>query len=154
MKHPYPPVPMPSQLNVPQDHICPITLLVMIHPVVTRHGKNFERSAILNWLSENDVCPLTRKPLRPSDLTRNGGLRAKIVIWRQGNGFPEPTEEEADASKNPHRSLSVHSFLTMFSPRQSLKENDVQPVPTPSENTLLSRILASAVDDFDEELDL
>jgi hypothetical protein len=166
MKQPYPSTPMPSQLNIPQDYICPITLRVMIHPLITRQGKNYEKSAILNWLNENGVCPITRKSLRPSDLTHNRGLEAKIVIWRQDNGVPEPTEEEADASQDDHWSLSVHSILTMWSTHQSSKENNV-PVPTLSENiesphlqpregcrTLLSQILASAVDDFDEELDL
>jgi hypothetical protein len=93
-------------------------------------------------------------------------LEAKIVIWRQENGVPEPTEEEADASPDDHWALSVHSILSMWATHQSSKENNV-PVPTPSENiespqkqpreerrTLLSQMLASAVDDFDEEFDL
>jgi hypothetical protein len=144
------------QLNIPKAFICPITMDVMIHPVVTRYGQTFERSAILNWLSQNDVCPLRRKPLRPSDLIADCDLEAKICFWRQSNGVSEPTEEETDANKNlvaflpspdnqhseamarddQHRSLpSVQSMLTM-SRRRSSQVNAArqaarsQPAPT------------------------
>jgi hypothetical protein len=68
---------------MPDEFICPITLNVMTHPLVTRSGQNFERSAILNWLSQSKECPLTRQPMKPSDLIPNRALEARIGFWKQ-----------------------------------------------------------------------
>jgi hypothetical protein len=53
---------------------------------MSKHGHNFEREAILEWLStHNQICPLTRKPLTPSMLFPNAKLRLKIRSWQQEN---------------------------------------------------------------------
>lgn len=68
---------------IPDEFVCPITLTIMNHPLVTRSGQNFERSAILNWLSQSKECPLTRQPMKPSDLIPNRALEARIGFWKQ-----------------------------------------------------------------------
>ena len=89
-----------EQVEVPDEFICPITLQVMVHPLTTRSGKNFERAAILSWLGEGTgQCPLSRQPLRPSDLIPNRFLEAKIAKWREDDGIPEPSEEELQENK-------------------------------------------------------
>jgi hypothetical protein len=88
---------IPSPEEIPDEFICPISLQPMVHPLTTRSGRNFERSAILNWLRDgNGCCPLTRQPLRPSDLIPNRQLESRIRFWRTRNNLPEPTEEEGD----------------------------------------------------------
>eukprot|EP00750_Incisomonas_marina_P019508 INCI3472.1.p1 GENE.INCI3472.1~~INCI3472.1.p1 ORF type:complete len:833 (+),score=122.25 INCI3472.1:98-2596(+) len=50
---------------------CPITLELMQDPVRTpmSHGSHhFERMAIIEWVLKNNVCPLTRLPLKTTDL--------------------------------------------------------------------------------------
>jgi hypothetical protein len=87
--------------DVPQDFLCPITLQVMNLPLISRHGHNFERSAILKWLGHSSLCPLTRKPLRPSDLFPNCHLEQRIRFWRLNNDVKEESkEEEGDDSLN------------------------------------------------------
>jgi hypothetical protein len=89
-----------SAVEIPSNFICPITLQVMVDPLMTRSGLNFERAAIISWLDQGSgSCPLTRKPLTTSDLISNRRLKTLIRIWRANNGIPEPTEEEIAAVK-------------------------------------------------------
>ena len=58
--------------DVPPEFICPITQELIVFPVMSRYGLNYERQAILEWLQKgNPTCPMTRKPLRPSMLLPN-----------------------------------------------------------------------------------
>jgi hypothetical protein len=89
-----------SEVAIPSLFICPITLQVMVDPLMTRNGLNFERAAIFSWLDQGSgSCPLTRKPLTASDLITNRRLKTRIRIWRANHGIPEPTEEEMAAAK-------------------------------------------------------
>ncbi|GKZ00577.1 hypothetical protein MPSEU_001009900 [Mayamaea pseudoterrestris] len=86
-----------SEIAPPDDFICPISLQPMVHPLTTRSGLNFERSAILNWLQQGTgACPLTRQPLRPSDLIPNKQLETRIRFWRMQNNIPEPSADDDD----------------------------------------------------------
>lgn len=72
----------------PKEFICPLTLAVMVDPVLTRHGHNFERDSILKWIArDTGLCPITRKPLRISDVITNHHLRSRIHRWRRENDF-------------------------------------------------------------------
>jgi hypothetical protein len=72
-------------IDVPNSFICPITLEVMIHPLITRSGLHFERAAILSWLQESSgTCPLTRAPMRPSGLIPD---RLQIQSWKINKGI-------------------------------------------------------------------
>jgi hypothetical protein len=89
-----------SELDIPSNFICPITLQVMVDPLMTRNGLTFERAAIFGWLEQgSESCPLTRQPLKASDLITNRRLKTHIRIWRANNGVPEPTEEEMEAAE-------------------------------------------------------
>jgi hypothetical protein len=80
-----------SDVEIPSDFICPITLEVMVDPLMTRTGFNFERAAILGWLEQGSgSCPLTREPLATSDLTTNRRLKTHICMWKANNGWQQP----------------------------------------------------------------
>lgn len=103
----------------PKEYICPLTLSVMVDPVLTRHGHNFEREAILKWIARGTGdCPITRKPLRLSDMITNHQLRSRIHRWRRENdlniriiassddlhnifGYIEFPEEARDVAEHP-----------------------------------------------------
>jgi len=69
--------------EVPVAFICPITREIMKDPVIDRDGNSFEREAILSWLHQGkNVSPLTRKPLRETDLTPNRALKDQIDVFR------------------------------------------------------------------------
>jgi U-box domain len=70
--------------TVPDDYICPLTLEMMHDPVISKYGNSFERHAIITWLGAlgNTTCPLTRRPLRLSDLITNHKLKAALRQYR------------------------------------------------------------------------
>eukprot|EP00667_Euglena_gracilis_P014480 EG_transcript_15011 len=53
----------------------------MADPVMDRHGHNFERAAILDWLARAPECPMSRCPIHPDDLFPNLALREDIELW-------------------------------------------------------------------------
>ena len=57
------------------EYVCPLTLELLVDPVVAKDGRIYERSHILAWLSRNATSPLTREPmgteLTPVPLIRN-----------------------------------------------------------------------------------
>lgn len=64
---------------VPRGLMCPITLTVMVDPVIAADGHSYERSAIEHWLtSGNILSPLTNIHLAHSNLVPNHSL--KMVI--------------------------------------------------------------------------
>ena len=73
--------------GVPHEFICPLTLEIMINPLMDRSGRSYERAAILEWITKmNSTCPITRRPLSVKDLLPNNKLRKEILQWREENG--------------------------------------------------------------------
>ncbi|KAL0235267.1 hypothetical protein GEMRC1_001849 [Eukaryota sp. GEM-RC1] len=76
---------------------CPITSELMSDAVVTPYGHSFSQKAILEWLRTNNVCPITRKPLSPSQLIPNYALREFISSLER--------QSKPDTSSNSSRCL-------------------------------------------------
>mmetsp|Transcript_127012 Transcript_127012/g.189450 ORF Transcript_127012/g.189450 Transcript_127012/m.189450 type:complete len:237 (+) Transcript_127012:62-772(+) len=85
---------------IPADRfICPITHDVMKEPMMSRLGHNFEKAAILKALDKNgSVCPLSGKPMLPSDLVSNHKLQWEIKQWQMqyGEAYDEKSQLELD----------------------------------------------------------
>ena len=58
-----------------QTITCPITCCVMKDPVQGNDGNTYERSAIISALAIKQESPITREPMRVSDLKVNVALR-------------------------------------------------------------------------------
>ena len=91
-------IPSNADDAVPTKFVCPLTLELMTDPLMSKYGHNFSRDAILEWLGTgNDTCPLTRKPLAPSNLIPNASLRLEIRSWQRDNGLEVTcTEKKPD----------------------------------------------------------
>ena len=63
---------------IPESFICPITQSIMIDPVISPYGISYEKYAIENWLSKNNVDPFSQKPLHKEQLVRNFALKNAI----------------------------------------------------------------------------
>ena len=84
--------------DIPEYFICPLTLDIMVDPVMDRYGHSYERSAIRSWINlGNQNCPLTRRELKPSQLVRNSRLKSKIDEWRKQHSQETNKETERDA---------------------------------------------------------
>lgn len=58
-----------------------------------------ERKSILQWLhGGNAHCPLTRKPLTPSQLAPNNALKKRIRRWSMEHGLKMHEEEGQEAN--------------------------------------------------------
>jgi hypothetical protein len=61
-----------------ETFFCPISGEIMKDPVITPHGITYDRQSILGWLSRNNTCPVTRNPLKDTELIPNYALRQTI----------------------------------------------------------------------------
>jgi U-box domain len=69
----------PPALPPPEGaFLCPLTLSIMYDPVLDQEGNSFERSAILAYLKDHSISPLSRKPLHPGRIIPNHALRELI----------------------------------------------------------------------------
>jgi hypothetical protein len=77
-----------SDLEIPDEYVCPLTLELMRDPVMTRYGNSYERSAILKWVAcGNARCPMTRQPLHLADIVTNHHLRSNIRQFQKDNNL-------------------------------------------------------------------
>lgn len=76
-----------NNLEIPDEYICPLTLELMLDPVMSKYGNSYERSAILQWVARRNSCPLTRRPLHLSDIVTNHHLRSQIRKFQKDNNL-------------------------------------------------------------------
>ncbi len=80
---------------IPDELICPITIEIMIDPVLClSSGKAYERSAITKWIETNPTCPLTRRPLTQKDIIPNDDLKRQIAEFLKENPQHKPVESQ------------------------------------------------------------
>jgi len=148
--------------EAPAEFYCPITCELMNDPLMSRTGQNFERHAILEWLQEhNYTCPMTRQPLRVSDLYPNAALQCRIRAWcvvhevPLGNGrstsssschHGEDSEGDYDDDfsmppKNVFVTCMISDVIKMPSERRNQSTStDRSPVPSQHRTFRLSRL--------------
>lgn len=73
--------------EVPEWAIDDITFGFMVDPVMTVSGQSYERASIMEHLRLQQTDPLTREPLRPSDLRPNLALRKACAEFLEQNGW-------------------------------------------------------------------
>jgi hypothetical protein len=81
-------------IQVPNAYICPITLNLMSHPLVSKTGKHYERSAIIAWLMKSNTCPLTRQPLSLSHLISDRALEEEIKRFKERHEIALDDDQE------------------------------------------------------------
>ncbi|GLI65260.1 hypothetical protein VaNZ11_008749 [Volvox africanus] len=68
--------------------LCPITQDVMDDPVIATDGYTYERHAIMQWLKNKTVSPMTNAPMPGgTTLIPNHALRSSILQWKQDHGL-------------------------------------------------------------------
>ncbi|KAI0492102.1 hypothetical protein KFK09_026367 [Dendrobium nobile] len=72
--------PAPNSISVPSDFCCPISLELMLDPVVVSTGQTYDRSSIAQWMaSGHKTCPNSGQSLVNTDLIPNRALRSLTV---------------------------------------------------------------------------
>ncbi|KAK8051666.1 u-box domain-containing protein [Apiospora rasikravindrae] len=73
--------------EVPEWAVDDITFAFMVDPVITVSGQSYERASIMEHLRRQPTDPLTRDPLKPSDLRPNLALRKACEEFLDQNGW-------------------------------------------------------------------
>jgi len=80
--------------KIPDEFKCPITLDIMDDPVIDPEGNSYEREYIIKFLKGQEETgiepssPLTRTPLKISDLKENKELKDKIIKFKAVQDMP------------------------------------------------------------------
>lgn len=88
-------VPDCSSVSPPKAFLCPLTLSIMFEPVFDGQGNSFEREAILKWLEEHTISPISRRPLDEGMLVPNNALR-ELIHEYMGKEWAERKKAEAE----------------------------------------------------------
>lgn len=73
-------------LIIPNDFLCPLSLEIMIDPVIVASGQTFERRSIEKWIEAGHrTCPKTGQPLEHLSLAPNYALQNLIKKWCERN---------------------------------------------------------------------
>lgn len=84
----------------PDDFKCPISLELMIDPVIVATGQTYERACIQKWLdSGHKTCPKTQQQLSHLALTPNYVLRSLIAQWCETNGLDVPERNHGQIAR-------------------------------------------------------
>ncbi|CAN0193713.1 unnamed protein product [Scytosiphon promiscuus] len=86
-----PPSAPPSEFDedegVPEEYMCPLTLEVMIDPVVCEDGHSYERGALEAWLRNHNTSPMSNARLTSNMMVPNHALRNSIEAFRRERGY-------------------------------------------------------------------
>lgn len=78
-----------SDANVPADFRCPISLELMLNPVVVATGQTYDRQSISLWIeSGHNTCPKTGQTLAHTNLVANTALKNLIGLWCREQRIP------------------------------------------------------------------
>lgn len=73
---------------IPTHFRCPLSLQLMVDPVILASGQTFERSYIQKWLDNGlRICPMTRQNVQHTDLVSNYTVKALISTWCEENNL-------------------------------------------------------------------
>ena len=81
-----------KEMGPPYELVCPITLEVIVDPVMTVDGQTYERAAIERVFDntaqgKDPRSPVTGSVLSSRLLIPNVALRSICMDYREGNGF-------------------------------------------------------------------
>jgi Mg-chelatase subunit ChlD len=98
-------------MQTPEDNFyCPITLGIMMDPVIGSDGQTYERSAIENWLKANNKSPLTKQPMEISSLISNIALRNTIQQYLIQNPNIK-SHKKSQPKLETNRNINIESKL-------------------------------------------
>lgn len=86
-------------IKIPPYFRCPLSLELMVNPVIIASGQTYEKASIQKWLDHGlTTCPRTNQALAHSNLIPNYTVKALIENWCEVNkvrldGNPESTQD-------------------------------------------------------------
>ena len=80
---PFEDTPAPESKQIPERLCCPISLELMVRPVIAADGHTYDRSSIEDWLARgNTTSPTTGAPLEHLHLADNHLVRSMVSEYQ------------------------------------------------------------------------
>ncbi|KAL4038548.1 hypothetical protein IC575_002170 [Cucumis melo] len=98
-------------VSVPSYFRCPLSLELMLDPVIVASGQTYDRSSIQKWIDSGlNICPNTHQMLTHTNLISNHTVKAMILSWCDENklNFSSLSSLVQLSQQNLNRSDSFH----------------------------------------------
>ncbi|KAJ6998158.1 ubiquitin-protein ligase [Populus alba x Populus x berolinensis] len=96
-----------SGAPIPPYFRCPLSLELMLDPVIVASGQTYDRVSIQKWLDHGlSICPRTRQTLTHTNLIPNYTVKAMIANWCEENNV----RVSSDSVPSHHDLLPLDSF--------------------------------------------
>ncbi|URE01224.1 Kinesin-associated protein (KAP) [Musa troglodytarum] len=93
---------------VPLHFRCPLSLQLMLDPVILASGQTYERSFIQKWLDNGlRFCPKTRQTLIHTNLIPNYTVKALIANWCEKNSIKLGSSAQPENISYPYSSTAA-----------------------------------------------
>ncbi|KAK9704809.1 hypothetical protein RND81_07G012800 [Saponaria officinalis] len=117
-----------SSVVIPSPFRCPLSLDLMLDPVIVASGQTFEKSSIQKWLDSGlTVCPKTHQYLSHTNVIPNYTVKALIASWFEDNNLKPPFGSEitkVDAEVSVSSDFSPQDVIRTDSFRCSVHSSD------------------------------
>ncbi|CAL9242411.1 unnamed protein product [Arabidopsis halleri] len=133
-----------TSLILPHEFLCPITLEIMLDPVIIATGQTYEKESIQKWFDAgHKTCPKTRQELDHLSLAPNYALKNLIMQWCEKNNFKIPEKEASPHSENEQKdevSLLVEALSSsqLEEQRRSVKQMRLLARENPENRVLIA----------------
>ncbi|KEH42515.1 putative aminoacyltransferase, E1 ubiquitin-activating enzyme [Medicago truncatula] len=100
-----------SGVSFPPYFRCPLSLELMLDPVIVASGQTYERQSIKKWLDHGlTVCPKTRQRLTHTNLIPNYTVKAMIATWCEENNNNRSSNSEHNTGNAFEEQKGDNSF--------------------------------------------
>lgn len=114
-------VPVPSYFR------CPLSLDLMLDPVIVASGQTFERSSIQKWLEHGlRFCPKTRQYLSHTNVIPNYTVKALITNWFEENNLKLPKSSDSTNDLPSQDVIHTDSFHCSVHSNDSLSRSSLE----------------------------
>ncbi|KAK4795955.1 hypothetical protein SAY86_028281 [Trapa natans] len=108
---------------IPPYFRCPLSLNLMVDPVIIASGQTYERASIQRWFDHGlEICPKTFQLLIHKNLIPNYTVKAMVLSWCEQNNVKILNDSDmqnpsGSGSPRDYRQVNSHGFLQRNSSR-------------------------------------
>ncbi|KAK9068804.1 hypothetical protein SSX86_012920 [Deinandra increscens subsp. villosa] len=118
-----------SEMELPQDFRCPISMEVMKEPVIISTGVTYERKNIEKWFFsyKKKTCPATMQNMQNFGVTPNHTLKRLILVW-QNSHHSSPSSSSSSSPSPSYKRDQMESLLNTLGSSTPFKVNSLKKI--------------------------
>lgn len=117
-------------VRVPSYFCCPLSLQLMLDPVILASGQTYDRGSIQKWLDNGlFICPKTRQMLSHTNLIPNYTVNALIANWCKENhlsGSKNTNSSDTNVSYTRQDLIRLDSFGSSTQSNDSVSRSSLE----------------------------